>query len=269
MGEREVVVRRGAEGRIGHLVLSRPAKLNALSRAVLDELAEAAAWFDDQPDVSVVVVRGEGRAFSAGFDLADPTWAELGPPETSAAVGRAMAEAVAGMRAVTVAAIQGHCIGGGVVLAAACDLRVAATDARFRIPEVDLGIPLYWAGVPLLVRELGPAVTKELVMTGRAFDADEALRHGFVNRVVPADRLAAAADELAAELAAKAPLVLAATKAQVDAARSPVPVGDGGVAADLAGFAAALRDPDARAAAAAYRRPGGSEPGRGQGASNG
>src|SRR5690606_384772 len=115
-------------------------------------------------EVKVVVITGAVPSFSAGFDLRDPSWAELGPPETSARVGRAMAESIGGMRAVTVAAIRGHCIGGGVVLASACDLRVASESARFRIPEVDLGVPLYWTGVPRLVRELGPAVTKDLIM---------------------------------------------------------------------------------------------------------
>ena len=260
MGERATGVRRAVEGRVGRLTLARPEKLNALSRAVLEDLAAAAAWFDDQPDVSVVAVAGEGRAFSAGFDLADPTWPELGPPDASAAVGRAMAEAVSSMRAVTVASIQGHCVGGGVVLAAACDLRVAADDAVFRIPEVDLGIPLYWAGVPLLVRELGPAVTKELVMTGRSFGAPEAARLGFVNRVVPAAELAAATEELVAQLAAKAPLVLEVTKRQVDGAAPPIPPSDPGVAADRAGFAAALADPACRAAGATYRTARSSRP---------
>jgi len=246
------VVRRSVEGRVGHLTLARPEKLNALSRGVLEGIAAAALWFDEQPEVSVVVVAGEGRAFSAGFDLADPTWAELGPPERSAAVGRAMAEAVAAMRAVTVAAIQGHCVGGGVVLASACDLRVAADDARFRIPEVDLGVPLYWTGIPRLVRELGPAVTKELVMTGRSFDAIEAHALRFVNRVVPAGRLTAEVDGLAAELAAKAPLVLRTTKGQVDDAAAGRD--HGGVVADEAGFAAALADPDCRTAGATYRQ---------------
>nr|MDQ3294643.1 enoyl-CoA hydratase-related protein [Actinomycetota bacterium] len=68
---------------VGRITLARPAKLNALSRAVLEELAAAAAWFDERPDVKVVVVAGEGRAFSAGFDLGDPTWVELGPPALS------------------------------------------------------------------------------------------------------------------------------------------------------------------------------------------
>jgi enoyl-CoA hydratase/carnithine racemase len=242
------------DGAVGRLTLARPDKLNALSRAVLEGLAEAAAFFDRQPEVSVVVVAGEGRAFSAGFDLADRTWAELGPPERSAAVGRAMAEAVGAMRAVTIAAVHGHCIGGGVVLAAACDLRVAADDVRFRIPEVDLGIPLYWTGIPLLARELGPALTKELVLTGRELGADEARAIRFVNRVVPAAELSSAVDAFAAELAAKPALVLRTTKAQVDAAVPRLGADDAGEAGDLTGFAAAQRDPEARATAARYRR---------------
>lgn len=241
-----------ADGRVGRLTLTRPEARNALSRAVLEGLAEAAAWFDARTEVSVVVVAGQGPSFSGGFDLADRTWADLGPPEASAAVGRAMAEAVAGMRAVTVAAVQGHCVGGGVVLAAACDLRVAATDATFRIPEVDLGVPLYWAGIPLLVRQLGPAVTKELVMTGRAFAADEARSMGFVNRVVAREELEAATEALVAELAAKPPLVLEVTKRQVDAVAPPIPATAGSVEDDRAGFAAALHDPDCLEAARAY-----------------
>jgi enoyl-CoA hydratase/carnithine racemase len=246
MGERDAGLRREVSGAIGRLTLARPAKANALSRAVLEGLAEAAAWFDAQPEVKVVVVSGEGRSFSGGFDLGDRTWSELGPPERQTAVGRRAMEALRAMQAVTIAAVHGHCVGGGVVLAAACDLRVVADDARFRIPEVDLGVPLYWTGIPLLVRELGPAVTKELVMTGRAFDAAEATAVGFANRVVPAAELAAAADELAGVLAAKSALVLRTTKRQVD-------LGDGTVEDDVAGMAAAFADPESRALAAQYR----------------
>lgn len=245
-------VRVEVDGSIGRLTLDRPDKLNALDRAVLEGLAAAAAWFDARPEVKVVVVSGAGRAFSAGFDLTDPSWRALGPPERSAVTGRAMAEAIAGMHAVTIAAVHGHCIGGGVVLAAACDLRVAADTARFKIPEIDLGIPLYWTGIPLLARELGPARTKELVLTGRAFDAAEAERFGFVNRVVPEGQLAAAADELAHTLAAKPALVLRTTKAQVDAVVPPVPADDPGAEADVDGLGAAFADPEGRAVAAAY-----------------
>jgi enoyl-CoA hydratase/carnithine racemase len=208
-----------AAGGIGTLALDRPEKLNALSRRMLEELIGAAHWFDAQPEVKVVVVSGEGRAFCAGADLAT-----MGHPEGDEAqrrqaidLGRRMAEAIAEMRALTVAAIHGHCVGGGVVLATACDLRVAAESARFSIPEVDLGIPLTWSGVPRLVRELGPALTKELVLTCRPFDAQEASAVRFVNRVVPETELAGAVQELAEKLASQPAYALETTKRQVNA----------------------------------------------------
>ena len=237
-------------GTVGRIVLARPEKLNALSRAVLEELATAAEFFD-RSDAKVVVVAGEGRAFSAGFDLNDPSWSELGPPEESGVVGRAMVEAIGGMRALTIASIRGHCIGGGVVLASACDLRIGARGALFRIPEVDLGVPLLWTGVPRLVRELGPALTKELVLTGRAFDAEEARSIRFLNQLVDDDELPAATDRLAQELAGKPRLVLQMTKEQVEEASPSVPDTDGGARADVEVFATAFRDPECRQVAAA------------------
>jgi enoyl-CoA hydratase/carnithine racemase len=165
-----------------------------------------------------------------------------------------MAEAIGGMQALTIAQVHGHCIGGGVVLAAACDLRVVGASARFRIPEVDLGIPLYWTGVPRLTRELGPALTKELILTGRAFEADEALAIRFANRVVDDAGLPAHTAAFAAELASKSALALRTTKQQVEAAAPPLAAGDAGAARDVADLAAAFADPESRAVAAAYPR---------------
>lgn len=240
------------DGPIGRITLARPDKLNALNRAMLEELTDAAAWFDRRTDVKVVVIAGEGPSFSAGFDLADPTWSELGGLERSAGVGRAMAEAVGAMSAVTVASIRGHCIGGGVVLASACDLRVAAAETIFRIPEIDLGIPLFWTGVPRLARELGPALTKELILTGRPFDSTEAHAVRFVNRVVPDDDLDVATEELIASLASKPSSVLRTTLRQVEDAVPAVPSTDPGAAADVSAFADALSDDESRRSAAAY-----------------
>ena len=114
------------QGAIGHMTLARPKRLNALSRQTLQDLAQASRWFDEQRDVKVVVVSGQGTSFCAGFDLndfmnPDPEWGV----RESADLGRLMAEAVTNMNALTIASIRGNCIGGGVVLAASCDLRVA------------------------------------------------------------------------------------------------------------------------------------------------
>ncbi len=204
----------------------------------------------------MVIVTGEGRAFSSGFDLrefADPDAATANPRD-SADLGRRMAEALDRMTALTIAAIKGPCVGGGVVLAAACDLRIAADDTVFSIPEVDLGIPLAWGGIPRLVREIGPAMTRELVLTCRPFDADEARSLGFVNRVVPRADLEATVDELATQLAAKAPNVVRTTKRQVAEALDAVSSTAGAWAdADLLG--AALRDPRRDRGASVSRQP--------------
>jgi enoyl-CoA hydratase/carnithine racemase len=162
-----------------------------------------------------------------------------------------MADAIEAMRAVTVARIHGHCVGGAVVLAAACDLRIAADDTRFSIPEVDLGIPLAWGGIPRLVREIGPARTKELVMTCRPFGAAEALAAGFLNWVVPASGLNAAVDELVDQLVGKSALLLSATKRHTNAVAECM-VGTARAWNDADSLVTALGDAESRAAATAY-----------------
>jgi enoyl-CoA hydratase/carnithine racemase len=246
------------DGPRGRLSLNRPDKLNPLSTTTLLEIAEAARWFDAQRSVKVVVVEGRGRAFSAGADLGAFTAGggaggagEQLSQRDAADAGRLMAEAVEAMHAVTVARIQGHCVGGGVVLVAACDLRVASETARFSIPEVDLGIPLAWGGIPRLVREIGPALTKELVMTCRPFSPGEAKAAGFVNRVVPDDQLDAEVESLVSTLLEKSALTLTATKRHTDAVTAGM-VGMARSWADADSLVAAMRDPESRAAGAAY-----------------
>ncbi len=239
-------------GEIGALELNRPAQLNALSRQTLQDLAAAARWFDSQQQVKVVVVSGQGRSFCAGFDLntfstPDPNYST----RDIADIGRLMAEAIFGMNAMTIAAIQGNCIGGGLVLANSCDLRLAEEDARFVIPEVDLGIPLTWSGIPRLVREIGPAATKELVLTCRPFGADEAKSLGFINTIVPKGTVMTAAQELAEQLASKPAYALRTTKQQVNAALEEM-VHSRDYASDADIFAFAVHDPESRAVGERY-----------------
>lgn len=242
-----------ADGPRGSITLNRPDKLNPLGTQALGELVAAARWFDARPEVKVVVVSGKGRAFCAGADLA----AFIGPAEGAGATreaadaGRRMADALEAMRAVTVARLHGHCVGGGLVLAASCDLRVAADTVRFSIPEVDLGIPLAWGGIPRLVREIGPALTKELVMTGRSFGADEAKAARFLNRVAPENALDDEVESLVQQLITKPALTLSLTKQHTNA------VTEGMVAtarsfSDADGLVTALHDPESRDAALAY-----------------
>jgi enoyl-CoA hydratase/carnithine racemase len=242
---------------LGRLTLNRPDRLNAIGATMLQELAEAARWFDNHRELRVVIVSGAGRAFCAGADLQDS------PAATAAGsswlyrrevgqYGLRAADAIEQMRAVTIAQVQGFAVGGGVVLMAVCDLRVAAEDAWFFIPEIDLGIPLAWGGIPKLVREIGPAMTKELVMTCRRFSPAEAKQMGFVNRVVPLAKLAGEAEDLARELIDKPSVPVAITKEHVNAVTRAMSAGitsfgDGDA---LLGAAAAE---ESRAAARAYR----------------
>jgi enoyl-CoA hydratase/carnithine racemase len=239
------------DGAVGQLTLNRPKKLNPLSTTALLELAAAARWFDEQPGVKVVIVRGAGRAFSAGADLASFGGPPDMPVRDAADAGREMADALEGMRALSIAAIQGWCVGGGLVLAAACDLRVAAEDAYFSIPEIDLGIPLAWGGIPRLVREIGPALTKELVLTCRPFDAAEARAAGFLNRVVPPGELDGAVQELARSLAAKAAHPIFSTKRHVNAVTEQM-VGTMRSWADADGLVTAFGDAECGEARRAY-----------------
>jgi len=241
------------DGRIGRLTLNQPDKLNPLGTVPLAEIARAARWFDTT-DASVVIVTGAGRAFSSGFDLREFAGGSRSTTQDNRAqadLGRLMADSMERMRALTIAAIKGPCIGGGLVLAGVCDLRIAADDTTFAIPEVDLGIPLAWGGIPRLIREIPPAIVRELVLTCRPFDADEAHSHGFVNRVVPRSELDATVDELAASVAAKAPSVVRATKRQVNTALENV-ASTVGAWADADQLGAAISDPEARAAAREY-----------------
>lgn len=208
-----------AKGALGRLTLARPERLNAIGATALQELAEAARWFDARPEVRVVIVSGEGRAFSVGADLKDrgarpESWIER---RDAGQYGLRMADAIEGMRAVTIARVQGYAIGGGLVLMLACDLRIAAADAVFQIPEVDLGMPLAWGGIPRLVREIGPARTKELVMTCRRFSPAEAKAAGLLNRVVPEDRLVSEAEALAEQILTMPAGPVVATKDHVNA----------------------------------------------------
>ena len=155
------------------------------------------------------------------------------------------------MNALTIARIHGWCVGGGVVLAAACDLRVAVDSARFSIPEVDLGIPLAWGGIERLVREIGPALTKELVITCREFSALEAQQAGFINRVAEETSLDNTVEELAVSIAAKPRIPVLATKRHTNAVTAQM-VGADRAWSDADGLVAALIDPECCAAREVY-----------------
>ena len=207
------------QGEVARLTLNRPSKLNALSDEVRLALTAAFTELAEAPDVKVIVVAGAGRSFSAGVDLSaalDPaeTWAER---RHRAGAWQRLLDLVESVPPVTVARLQGHVVGGATLLAASCDLRVAADDLKMSIPEVALGIPLAWAGLPRLAREIGLPLTRDIVMTGRVMGAEEALRCGFAQRVVPAAELDAATEALVADLVAMPAAPLQMTRASLRA----------------------------------------------------
>jgi len=234
------------DGAIARLTLEQPETLNALNRGVAAALEDSLGRLEGARDVSVVVLSGRGRAFCAGNDIAEMS--ALSPADAEALSQRwqDIMDRFARLPQVTIAAVQGYALGGGCMLAAAQDLRIAETGAKFGLPEITLGFnPSY--GIARLLDVVGGGHARELLLTGRTIDAAEALRMGLVTRVVPDGTLERAAADFAAEVARHPRGGLAATKAivaDIRAGRS----GDAGQA-----YAAALSaDPDARARIAAF-----------------
>jgi enoyl-CoA hydratase/carnithine racemase len=240
------LLRLDIEAGIGRLMLNRPTRLNALSPALMHEIIAASRWLATLSDLRIVVLGGEGRAFCAGFDLDAMRGAQRPIDREATDLGRQLIEAVEAIPAITLATVRGHCIGGGVLLAAACDLRIAADDARFSIPEMEIGIPLGWGGVPRLIRLLGPAVAMELVLDCNAFDAAQALAWRFVNRVVPSAELDAQGMAWAQRLAQRPLNALRTTKQRFAVAADSL-CSAAGSEADADALLAAYRDPETQA----------------------
>lgn len=217
----EQVVRLDVEGAVARLTLTRAAKLNALNDDVRRALQSALTELEERPDVRVVVLAGEGRAFSAGADLTSTAYPPVEGDWTTrrhrTGTWQRLLEQLDRVPQVTVARLHGHVIGGAALLAAACDIRIAGDDTVVRIPELAIGIPLTWAGTPLLVREVGLPLTRDWVMTCRPVESDELLRSGYAQRVVAADTLDAAVEECVAQLLSVPPGPLAMTRAMTSA----------------------------------------------------
>jgi len=228
--ERLVVERDGAIARVW---LDRPRVLNALDTQALEEIAAVFPTLGPHAGTRVVVLGGRGPSFCAGADRKDPparvprsSGAGAGARRHAAQVGLRALEAIERCEAITIARLHGHVIGGGLVLALGCDLRVAAAGASFHIPEVDLGVPLTWGAAPRLAREVGLARAKELILLCDRFDAAAAERWGILNRVVADDALDATVGELARRLAAKPEWAVHMTKSQFQAYARTTVLGD-------------------------------------------
>jgi len=220
------------DGSIATVTLDRPERRNALSDALLTELGTAFAELRDDPSTRVVIVTGAPPVFSAGADAGIRS--SMSPEErrrvfaTRKSQFRRLFERantlLEHLEQPTIAAINGHAIGGGFGLTLACDFRWAAAEAELWIPEVDLGVPLGVGSTTRFVRLVGPARAKEIIMECRRYTAAEAQAAGLVHRVVPGTELAAAVHEYAKHLAAKPFRPLAEMKARINAiARTGIP----------------------------------------------
>jgi enoyl-CoA hydratase/carnithine racemase len=201
---------------VAWLTLNRPERLNSLNLAMRDELWEALLFIRDNPDVRVSVLKGAGeRAFSAGADIS-----EFGTAPSLLDARRSRRERdvwglFASINQPFIAAVHGWALGAGCEMSLFCDLRIAAEDARFGLPEVNLGYIPSAGGTQMLPRIVKPGVAMQMVLSGEPVDAARALETGLVHRVVPRERLYEEAGELARRLAARPPALLAALKRAV------------------------------------------------------
>jgi enoyl-CoA hydratase len=206
------------DGSLAWLTLCRPEKLNALSLELLAEGVAALGEVAADPGVRCVILSGEGRAFCAGADLS--SLGDLTPSRAARRfTGANLWQALEDLPQPTIAAVHGYCYGGGCELALACDLRLAAEDARFGQPEIKVGIIPGAGGTQRLPRLIGMTKAKEMVLFGEPIDAAEAVRVGLVNRVVPRDRLVDEARDWGERLAKLPPLGLRAAKAAMNRGR--------------------------------------------------
>ena len=203
------------ENGIGWVIFNNPQKRNAVSLEMSEAAAAAMEGYAKDPEVRVVILRGEGdKAFVSGADISQFKERRSNMEQVRAAeqISERTNKAIRECPKPTIAMIRGYCMGGGLGLAVACDLRIAADDSRFGVPAAKLGVGYRFTGIRRLSELVGPQFTAEIFYTGRQFTAQEALQMGLVNRLLPAAELDKYVMDYAATLAGNAPLTLAAVK---------------------------------------------------------
>jgi enoyl-CoA hydratase len=203
-------------GRVGLVRINRPKALNALNHQVMNEICVALEDFDAREDIGAMVITGDERAFAAGADIKEMV--ESSPIEMLERETIELWDRVAAVKKPVIAAVAGWCLGGGNELAMACDMIVSSENAKYGQPEINLGVIPGAGGTQRLTRAVGKAIAMEMVLNNRQLDALEALQLGLVNRVVPEERYLEEALQLAAEIAARAPLALRIGKQMINQA---------------------------------------------------
>ncbi|HSC97323.1 MAG TPA: enoyl-CoA hydratase-related protein [Casimicrobiaceae bacterium] len=226
MDETILVARDGA---VATVTLNRPAKLNALTKSMWGALGEKVTELSDDASLRCIIVRGAGeRAFSPGNDIAEFAHERSNAAQAReyGAIMHRTAHALAQCPVPLVAQIHGICVGGGLEIAALCDLRICGVSSRFGAPIKNLGLVMAYAEMAPLVRLVGPAVALEILLEGRIFDAVEAREKRLVTRIVPDDQVASEVAATAARIAEGAPLVARWHKKFAQRLANPVPISD-------------------------------------------
>jgi enoyl-CoA hydratase len=226
------------DGAIATITLDRPEKLNAMTPEMLEGLDAALASIDADDAVRVVVLTGEGdRAFCAGADI--NAWASLAPIDMWrrwVRSGHRVIDRLEGLRQPTIAALNGIAYGGGLELALACDLRIAADTVTIAAPEVGIGTIPGWGMTTRLAVVAGPARAKQMILSGQPIDATRAEAWGILSEVVPAAELQAVVGRTAERIAAQAPIAVQVAKQLIDGLRPRVPASLESLGSGLAAF---------------------------------
>lgn len=202
---------------IATVTLNRPKALNAINFATLEELQQLFAALEQRDDIKVIILTGAGgKAFVAGADIVEMQQMSALEARSFSQFGQKVMSDIEQCSKPVIAAINGFALGGGCELAMACDIRLASEKAKFGQPEVNLGVIPGFAGTQRLSRLIGKGRAKELIFTGDMIDANEALRLGLVNKVVPADQLLETAQTMAGKIATKGPVAISFSKEAIN-----------------------------------------------------
>jgi enoyl-CoA hydratase/carnithine racemase len=216
----EKFIRLQRDGAIATLTINRPERRNAITNEMMEEIERVARSFSQDEQTRAIIIRAEGNDFSVGADLSQPRF--QGDPQSMLMRRRGLEQGGLMMRALqeihqpTICAIKGVSTGGGACIPTACDFRIAADTTRAGYGEVKMGINLMWNAVPVCVNLIGPARAKRMIMSGKLFEAPTLLEWGFVDEVVPVDKLDETARAWAEEYAALPPIAVQMIKRSIN-----------------------------------------------------
>lgn len=206
---------------IARVTLNRPQVLNTMSVRMLKELRQAASEFKEDPAIRVVILTGGPDMFSAGLDLKDPEVGKMSSGNMAerrelVSLGPRVCQAWEDIGPITIAAVEGFCIGGGVSLVISCDFRVMGQSAYLRIPEINLGLNYSWGSIPRLIHLIGPAKAKEMILLAEEVPAQKCATWGLAEQVVPSGSSLEAAESMAEKILEKPAIPVSMTKQAVN-----------------------------------------------------